>query len=444
MSRKKSRSVWLLTFTTLVCAGALGGGVWIAKRNAIPKIELKPLPPLPNPNGFDLYYQAARAIRQANPPVDPNQGDGKATGVVAARLYSLKRRKAWLKNNAAGFAIFDAALQAQSRHPDPATDGMGFRYFKNYAQYRVVARDKEAQINTLKMDKRPAAALNAALDVVQMSFDVRRGAHQLGSYSTYAVTLLGLEPVQDTDNLPEQLSAPEARAAIARLEKLMAKRPPLSEMVSMTHRQTLAGLRDLWARPNWRNVALDIVKSQQREVTTRENWRVRSAAPAEILNNVELFYRAADAMAKLPYSQRMNYQWPDTDEFDPVSQLWCVPLRPHLIFDETKEKVALDLLLLRLALQAHKLETGAYPATLNALQGTYLARIPTDAFADGKPFRYTLAGGTYKLWSIGPDGVDNGGAPTPWPNKTTAPASNKHWPPVMLERKGDWVARANR
>lgn len=444
MPRDNRRSFWLLTFTTLVCAGALGGGVWISRRNAIPKIELEPLPPLPNPNGFDLYYQAARTIKQANPPVDPKQGDGKATGALAARLYSLPRRKAWLRNNAAGFALFDGAQRAQTRHPDPATDGMGLTYHKNYAQYRVLARYKEAQANTFKLDKRPAAALDSALDVVQMSFDLRRDAHQLGTYSLYSVTLLGLEPVQDTDNLPEQLNATQARAAITRLEKLMANRPPLAAMVAMTRRQALAGLRDLWRKPDWRNQALEIVESMQEEVTREENWRVRTVAPVEILNNIETFYQSAAQMARLPYSKRINYNWPATEDYDPISYLWCSPIRPHTLFAEAKEKVALDLLLLRLALQAHKLESGAYPSTLNALKWRYLTKVPTDEFADGKPFGYVVTGKNYRLWSIGPDLVDDGGKPTPWRDGTTSASSNKHWPPIMLERKGDWVARANR
>ena len=66
-----------------------------------------------------------------------------------------------------------------------------------------------------------------------------------------------------------------------------------------------------------------------------------------------------------------------------------------------------------LALEAYRAEHSRYPATLAELVPRYLSEIPTDPFSlDGHPLRYRSepSGDGCLLWSIGPDGVDDGGA----------------------------------
>jgi hypothetical protein len=63
-----------------------------------------------------------------------------------------------------------------------------------------------------------------------------------------------------------------------------------------------------------------------------------------------------------------------------------------------------------LALRLYRLEHGAYPESLEALAPRYLATVPADPFALNAALRYRRKGSKYVLYSIGPDGVDNGGA----------------------------------
>ncbi len=61
------------------------------------------------------------------------------------------------------------------------------------------------------------------------------------------------------------------------------------------------------------------------------------------------------------------------------------------------------------ALERHRLATGTYPASLEALVPRYLDRVPSDPMTGG-PLRYLRASdGTFKLYSIGLDGLDDGG-----------------------------------
>ena len=77
-----------------------------------------------------------------------------------------------------------------------------------------------------------------------------------------------------------------------------------------------------------------------------------------------------------------------------------------------------ELLLTAFALQAYQAEHGDYPATLAALVPAYLPANSTDPFATTGTFRYkklpALAmgkGASFLLYSIGPDGKDDGGHP---------------------------------
>jgi hypothetical protein len=67
------------------------------------------------------------------------------------------------------------------------------------------------------------------------------------------------------------------------------------------------------------------------------------------------------------------------------------------------------LMIAALALQRYYEKHGSYPQTLAVLVPEFLASLPQD-FMDGQPLRYRLAGdGHFLLYSIGLDGVDNGG-----------------------------------
>jgi hypothetical protein len=66
-----------------------------------------------------------------------------------------------------------------------------------------------------------------------------------------------------------------------------------------------------------------------------------------------------------------------------------------------------------IALKRYHLQHGIYPATLNELVPAILNAVPAD-FMDGKPLRYRLRpDGDFLLYSVGEDGEDDGGDPTP-------------------------------
>jgi hypothetical protein len=109
------------------------------------------------------------------------------------------------------------------------------------------------------------------------------------------------------------------------------------------------------------------------------------------------------------------------------------------------------LLVTDIALRRFQLRQAGFPEQLDELVPEYLPAIPIDRM-DGRPVRYRLnPDGTFTLWSIGDDFVDQGGDPTPtrrpeqaswtwwlaidavWP----APASDEHIMAWMRKEKAN-------
>lgn len=73
-----------------------------------------------------------------------------------------------------------------------------------------------------------------------------------------------------------------------------------------------------------------------------------------------------------------------------------------------RTNVRLRLSRLCLAIRAHELKHGRLPTTLNELSPAYLPSIPTDPYGESQPFQWIAE--KRVLYSIGRDGIDDGGS----------------------------------
>ena len=80
------------------------------------------------------------------------------------------------------------------------------------------------------------------------------------------------------------------------------------------------------------------------------------------------------------------------------------------------------------ALERHHLAHGRYPKTLQDLAPTALKSLPVD-WMSGQPFRYRPTGdGRFELWSVGPDGKDDGGVYRTRNPKNNSVSEERDWP----------------
>ncbi len=86
-------------------------------------------------------------------------------------------------------------------------------------------------------------------------------------------------------------------------------------------------------------------------------------------------------------------------------------LPPHVPVFNAEERTLMkqDLSAIHFHLEIYKRDNGKYPASLNALVPKYLAKIPKERFAAKQDLKYQSNGKSFKLYSIGYDGLDNKG-----------------------------------
>jgi hypothetical protein len=68
-----------------------------------------------------------------------------------------------------------------------------------------------------------------------------------------------------------------------------------------------------------------------------------------------------------------------------------------------------DALAVAVAAEQYRRQHGKLPETLEDLVPDFLDRVPEDPFASGSPLRYSVSDGGIAVYSVGADGLDNGG-----------------------------------
>ena len=108
------------------------------------------------------------------------------------------------------------------------------------------------------------------------------------------------------------------------------------------------------------------------------------------------------------------FQLEDTGEREDELPWWYFLTRLLAsAFDRVAEEDAVHIARVRaaragLAVERYRLATGELPARLDDLVPEYLDAVPADPI-DGKPLRYKKLDKGYVVYSIGPDGTDDGG-----------------------------------
>mgnify|MGYP000862507396 CR=1 FL=1 len=92
--------------------------------------------------------------------------------------------------------------------------------------------------------------------------------------------------------------------------------------------------------------------------------------------------------------------------------MMCKPAEDAFRRFHDRSSARARLLLLELALRRYRRGQGAEAARLEDLVPEYLPTVPADPFGKGPPV-YRQVGGGHMLYSVGPDGTDDGGEPVP-------------------------------
>jgi hypothetical protein len=159
---------------------------------------------------------------------------------------------------------------------------------------------------------------------------------------------------------------------------------------------------------------------------------------------LEMFHEPIST-AKQPWPEQLKSRSSEIDNSDPIASM----VEPVFFGADFRAyaNLALDRLLeVQFALRAYYLDHHAYPSELKILAPVYLPSVPLDPFSENKPLKYKDEGQKYLLYSVGPDAVDNGGAPidnNPYLSRGHLNIENIHQATPDPKALGDIVAGVN-
>ncbi len=196
--------------------------------------------------------------------------------------------------------------------------------------------------------------------------------------------------------------------------------------------EALSWLNECFHKPGWRREVFDL-QSAQSQATRKPYgtplWATRCCATGHPRDG------SGHCQCKQPYAGQYA---PGYDAKNPIYHIGILNMinsRWKFTVCDTENA----LLLTSYALQAYHAEHGHYPDKLSELAPDYLPAIPDDPFAANKPVCYKRTGAKFLLYSIGPDGSDDGGKASCDGQANSKPPNEVLWPTSL----GDIVAGVN-
>ncbi len=274
----------------------------------------------------------------------------------------------------------------------------------NYnGRYRQLARVLVSESNVRAADHDFVGALDSRLDCIDLGVAVADGTF-IDMMVGAALESLGAAKIEA---VVAPLDAPTCRAAAARLAAIETRRPAFAVMLrterAYSYEIALRMLqnKETLATDKGRDELLEdfgVDKGARGDAQVRE---FLALTPATLRQSNERFYGAAIEIAALPFQAAKVLRLPLNVDFVTAMER-AIMERPDIRFIYESHALQDRLLQYALELRAHKLEAGAYP------DGFPTALDPFSP--DGAPLIYKREGDTYRLYSVGPDGKDDGGA----------------------------------
>ena len=445
-------------FATLgiVAALVVGISIWLHILDTDPVVAI-PSPTMPTHNARDYFIEAANSVVDEGKILDVNwqpEKQSKKSPVLSGS--PLFRKPSGLSGNMHIYSPTQKAALVAENTSALQTLQQGFLYsyqetpmrsFKietpHYTQFRSLARliELQSQVKAAKGDWK--GSMNASLNAIQMGEEIPHGGTLMGMVVGVACQTQGRCHVW---NAVSHLSSLETIASIKRLETISARHVRSAKLLEEEKWASQGATLELMLKNNWADELLSAGESDdwghcdglQRLLAT---GLIRMTGKRKIIANYSNYMNHCIADAAQPYAAHLAETPRPSDLYNSLIMPYFSKVRTREVDADTQNA----LLLTALALRAYKLVHGEYPAALSALVPEYLKAVPLDPFALSGPLSYKLRGANFVLYSVGPDGKDDGGTAifdktvaAPLPKQTS---DRRYY--VMAESKGDILAGVN-
>ncbi|HLJ55374.1 MAG TPA: hypothetical protein VKT77_10070 [Chthonomonadaceae bacterium] len=493
----------LLPAGSLTAVSALGAVCWLSYIDADPQVRV-PMPRLPSPNAYNLLRTAAAAIpaseRRSGPPVgtaeaaeytdvlrnaidlhhgvvmSANIADGPRTPPVLGApdyAYTLKDKRELLARYAPAIYLTRHALPLEYQvltrdalrlnYDAPAVGAFDDQTYRSDYIQLANALMLDAQVKEASGDT--WAAAQSMMDSIELGVLVSHGGTEdlVTGLSCAAAGRVRLWDMVD------RLDAAHARAAALRLNEIAARKPAFAEIVVEDKWRLAADLQAHMRRPEWRRTILVPGWSAERSSTVglASYLYLAPYSKRAILDDITRNMDRLATLSQLPYSDAVPRRLASVPldgpaQGDPVAAMLVPYFGASYFRDIAASRTELVLLETAFALRAYRLEHHALPDRLDRLVPRYLPAVPEDPFRPGHPLGYRnrviaarIGGGTERLfpvlYSVGPDGIDDGGSPidaksapgkpSPWYHATSGdlPSPSDKWHSGPMQVRQSWI-----
>jgi hypothetical protein len=383
-----------------------------------------PTPVMPHPNAFDFYVTAGNAVT----------GDKQISDAIASKptaTYTLAQKEALVQQNVGAINTLHQGFAYPYLNPPSRSVTTLYPY---YAKFRGMARllSLRGRVRAARGDWNGAA--DSYLDAIRIGEDMPRGSVLIGYLVGVACQAIGRRPMWET---VDHLNAAQSRAAATRLESIMDRHFPFADTLQEEKWFGQYALLDMFSDP--KKLASDPGEDPANSAAQHLTVLVYLAySKRRIMGNYTTWMDQSSQVARQPYG--LHLPSPPLPS-DPINRV-VLPVFSQARLKEVTCETQDGLLLVTLALHAFHLEHGHYPASLTELAPGYLKRLPDDPFAVQGTFKYLVKGGSYVLYSVGPDGNDDGGTPIDDPKQATTSSKNARYY-IYENSVGDVVAGKN-
>jgi len=421
----------------------VAAAIWRQQSNADPVVAF-PVEPPPVPNGYDYFVKAEDAYVPNSVPNKPGRDYGRE--YVSTQRYPLADRKAWLASNASSLTLLRQGFSYDSQNLGLWRKGVS-EFGASRTDILVRLLTVESRAYAEQKDWKRAAS--SAVDMIQLGLELQRGGDLRCAGVGNSAIRAGCN---ELCSLLPNVELQTARILSRRLEELHRRRESYTNMLLQSKWDGQWGLQVLYESREWRyylaeshirEAELDAASAPSSSIRPgfleRAKASINLRMSAELLNKRSLmseYLRFMDeiiAESRTPYPQRPKKRPTPAYAFHTTATGFDTN-RCRL----TRYETTMALLVARVALTAFQLERGHPPDTMLELVPTLLSNVPVDPFSNNQALRYRRTGKAFRLWSIGPDGVDDNG--TPVFNARNKGAARYR---VVEDSKGDIVSGIN-
>jgi hypothetical protein len=376
----------VLAIICIVTASAWGYWQYV---NYVPPFRPQ-LPPMPSPNGYVKAQQAlAQLSKIRHPPVPANWPH-----VTLAQLRAqLAVRRPILDQVRAIFPL-------EWRAPAVLDVNDTFAAMPSHSEFRECARCFADEGILARSEGDYGAAMQSSLDAIELGSKIPNGGGLISRLTGLACHAIGFDQAERTVS---GMPAGAIPGALARLRRVRREWPSLSETLESERISHLA--MDSQA---FLEIQLEPLHGQLQFFRPDNASLWDAVLPLltprrTILASTDRFYRRQIGESTRPFRQRVAVPVPG----DWWSRATLLSITPQILVRQEREGTHLALFEVALAVRMHYLQHGRYPARLSDISREWLPAIPVDLW--DQPIAYRLRNSQPVIYSLGPDGKDDGG-----------------------------------